>query len=146
MFAGKTSINKIFEIHRRTLQIIYNDYQKSYDEVLDINKDVNIHQKHLRLLAFQVFKSIMHVNPEFMWSCFNANTIPDNLRNGNRLLLPPAKSVNFGINSSIFGGSLSWNNLPLNLKRCETINEFKLDLKRFEEFAGRFRCRCTVCC
>ena len=83
------------------------DYQKSYDELLDINKDVNIHQKHLRILALEVFKSITHVNPEFMWSYFNENTIPYNLRNGNRLLLlPPAKSVKSGITSLIFRGSL----------------------------------------
>ena len=124
MFAGKTSINKICKIHHRTLQVIHNDYQKSYDELLDINKDVNIHQKHLRILALEVFKSITHVNPEFMWSYFNENTIPYNLRNGNRLLLPSAKSVKFGINSLTFRGSLLWNNLPLNLKSCQTIDEF----------------------
>ena len=38
MFAGKTSINKICKIHHRTLQVIHNDYQKSYNELLDINK------------------------------------------------------------------------------------------------------------
>ena len=54
----------------------------------------------------------------------NENTIPYNLRNGNSLLLPPAKSVKFGINSMIFRGNLLWNNLPLNLKRCQTIDEF----------------------
>ena len=99
MFAGKTSINKICKIHHRTLQVIHNDYQKSYDELLDINKDVNIHQKHLRILALEVFKSITYVNPEFMWSYFNENTIPYNLRNGNTLLLSPAKSIKFGIHS-----------------------------------------------
>ena len=49
MFAGKTSINKICKIHHRTLQVIHNDYQKSYDELLDINKEDNIHQKHIRI-------------------------------------------------------------------------------------------------
>ena len=97
MLAGKTSINKICKIHHRTLQVIHNDYQKSHDELLDVNNDVNIHQQHLRILALEVFKSIADVNPEFMWSYLNENTIPYNLRNGKRLLLPPAKSVKFGI-------------------------------------------------
>ena len=127
MLSGKTSINKICKIHNRTLQVIHNEYQKSYDELLDINKDVNIYQKHLRILALEVFKSITHVNPEFMWSYFNENTIPYNLRNGNRLLLPPAKFVNFGINSLIFRRILLQNNLPLNLNSCQTIGEFKLE-------------------
>ena len=55
MFAGKTSINKICKIHHRTLQVIHNDYQKSYDELLDINNDVNIHQKHFTYFGFRSF-------------------------------------------------------------------------------------------
>ena len=81
-------------------------------------------------MALEVFKNMMPVNPEFMLSYFNENTIPYNSRNGNRLLLPPAKTVKFGINSLIFRGSLLWNNLPLNLKSCQTTDEFKLELKR----------------
>ena len=49
MFAGKTSINKICKIHHRTLQVIHNDYQKSYNELLDINKDVLIRMYYLLL-------------------------------------------------------------------------------------------------
>ena len=141
IFAGKTSINKIWKIYHKTLQVIHNDYQKSYDELLDINKDVNIHQKHLRILALEVFKSITHVNPEFVWSYFNANTIPYNLSNGNRLLLPHAKSEKCRNNSLIFNGSLLWKNLSLNLKSWQTIDEFKLELRRL----GRIHCTCTVC-
>ena len=141
MFAGKTSVNKICKIHHRTLQVIQNDYQKSYDEFLDINKDVDLHQKHLGILASEVFKSITHVNPEFMW-IFDENTILYNLRKGNRLLLPPVNSVKFGINSLIFRGRLLWNNLTLNLKSCQTIDEFRLALNRL----GRIHCTCIVCC
>ena len=141
MFAGKTWVNRICKICHRTLQVIHNNYQKSCDELLDINKDVHIHQKHLHILALEVFKSIAHINLEFM-SYFIENTITYNLRNGNRLLLlPPAKSVKFGINSLIFRGSLLWNNLPLNLKSCQTIDESKLELKRL----GRIHCTCTMC-
>ena len=68
MFAGKTAINKICKIHRRTQQVIHNDYQKSYGQLLDINKDVIIHQKQLCTLVLEVFKSITLVNSEFMWS------------------------------------------------------------------------------
>ena len=107
MFAGKTSINKICKIDYRTFQVIHNCYQRSYDDLLGINKHVNIHQKYLHILALEVFKSITNVNPKFMWSYFNENTFPYNLRNGNRLLLlPPAKSVKSGITSLIFRGSL----------------------------------------
>ena len=82
MFASKTAINK----------------RTSYEELLQINKGISIHQKHLHILALQVYKSIMRFNPEFMWHCFNTSLIPYNLKKGSSLLIPPAKSVNFGTN------------------------------------------------
>ena len=54
MFAGKTLVNKICKIHHRTLQVVYDDFNKSYDELLQQNKDLSIHQRHLRYLAIEV--------------------------------------------------------------------------------------------
>ena len=59
MLASKTAINKILKIHYRTLPVVYSEYHKSYEEFLQINKDISIHQKHLRILALKVYKSIM---------------------------------------------------------------------------------------
>ena len=64
-----------------------------------------------------------------MWHCFNTNPIPYNLRKGSSLLIPPAKSLNFGTKSATLRGILSWKNLPLRLKISETIDYFKSELK-----------------
>ena len=76
MFASKTAINEILEIHYRILQVVYCEYYKSYEKLLQINKDISVHQKHLHILALEVYKSIMHFNPEFMLHCFNTRLIP----------------------------------------------------------------------
>ena len=68
-----------------------------------------------------------------MWHYFNTNPIPYNSRKGNRLLIPPAKSVNFGTNLVTFRGSLLWNNLPLRLQNSQTIDDFKSDLKNLRK-------------
>ena len=88
MFAGKTLINKICKIHHRTLQVVCDDFDESYDELLELNRDLSIHQRHLRYLAIEVFKSIMHLNPQFMWSYFEEKPMPYNLRDGSKLVLP----------------------------------------------------------
>ena len=80
MFAGKALINKICKIHHRTLQVVYNEYNKSYEELLQLNNIVSTHQRHLQYLALEVFKSLMHLNPEFTWYDFNENPIPYDLR------------------------------------------------------------------
>ena len=65
MFAGKLSIAKICKILFLTLQI-YNNYDESYHNLLNFINDVSIHQRHLRFLAIEVYKSLMNINPEFM--------------------------------------------------------------------------------
>ena len=53
MFTGKTLINKICKINHRTLQAVYDDFNKSYDELLEENKNLSIHQRQLRYLAIK---------------------------------------------------------------------------------------------
>ena len=98
MFVSKTALHKILKTYYRTLQVVYSKYQKPYEELLQINKDISIHQKHLPILALEVYTSIIQFNPEFMWHCFNTNPISFNLRKGSKLLIPLAKSVDFGTN------------------------------------------------
>ena len=86
MFALKTLINKICKIHHRTLQMVYSECNKSYEELLQLNSNVSTHQRYLHYLAFEVFKSLMHINPEFMWSYFNENTVLYDLRKGNQCI------------------------------------------------------------
>ena len=131
-FASKTAINKTLKIRYRTLQVVYSEYPKSYEELLQISKDISFHQKHLRILASEVSKSIMQFNPEFMWY---------NLRKGSRLLIPPAICVNFGTNSTTFRGSLLWINVPLRLKNSQTTDDSKFELNNL----GKFHCNCTLC-
>ena len=78
----------------------------------------------------------MQFNSEFMRHCFNTNHIPYNLRKGSTLLIPLAKSVNFGTNLVTFRGSLLWNNLPLRLKKSQSIDDFKSELKNL----GKIHC------
>ena len=65
MFGGKSSIAKTCKMHFRTLQVVYNNYDESYNELFN-SSDASIHQRHLRFLATEVDKSLMNINPEFM--------------------------------------------------------------------------------
>ena len=58
--------------------------------------------------------------------------MPYNLREGSRLILPKTKFSHVGINSVRFPGNLLWNNLPMSVKNCQSLNSFKLELKNLE--------------
>ena len=97
MFVGKTGANKIFKIHYRTRQVVYNVFtgSDSCDSLLLINIDMSIHQKHLRYLTVEVYKTVVEIYPEFMWTYFLKNPIPIpfDLRKDNKMFLLLARSV-----------------------------------------------------
>ena len=56
MFCHKQDYLKIEKIQYKALKIVYNS-NESYEELLLRNNEVSIHQKQLRILATEVFKS-----------------------------------------------------------------------------------------
>ena len=66
MFEGNLLISRVQKIHFRSLQVIHNTYDTTYDELLSMNSDVSFHQKHLRSLVTEVFKSVNNLNLHFM--------------------------------------------------------------------------------
>ena len=72
MFSSRKSKLRLENIHKKTLRVVYNEYEKNYKGVLADHYKIGIHQKHLQFLATEVFKSANKLNPQFMW-CFSRN-------------------------------------------------------------------------
>ena len=115
MFCRKKQYLKIQKIHHKALKVVYNS-NKNYDELLRDNNEFSVHQRHLRTLICEIFKSLNNLNPEFMWSYFVFKNITYNIRNGPLLRLPSAKSTSCSINSVLFRACLLWNSLPQSVK------------------------------
>ena len=63
------------------------------------------------------------------------------MRRGISLFIPIANTQKYGINSLNFRRSVLWNNLPVKLKGCKSLQEFKLLLKQ----SGNLSCTCSAC-
>ena len=131
---------KVQKIHFRTLQVVYNTYEKSYNEVLIFSRDISIHQKPLHFLATEVYKSVDNLNSQFMQNYFNISTLPDELRKGNKVNLPETRNCRYRINSLLFRGELLWNNLSRNAKESHSVAGFKEKIKE-----KKLTCSCVVC-
>ena len=141
MFCRKVDKAKINKIHKRALRIVYNNFDLSLEELLEIDNGCTIHQKHLQFLMIEVFKSINHLNPELLWDLFCPKQQPYNLRNQMLVTLPSAKSTKYGTNSLVFRGSLLWNILPNTFKNANTLPEFKYKIKSWKCSS----CSCFCC-
>ena len=74
---------KIQKIHHKTLKAIYQS-NETYEELLELSETVSIHQR---------YKSTSYLNPKFICSFLAHKEIPYNLRKGQVLSLPPARST-----------------------------------------------------
>ena len=70
--------------------------------MLEQNKDLSIHQGHLRYLAIEVFKSIMHLNLQFMWCYFEEKPMPYTLRDGNLQNLPDLVLIHYNLGGDFY--------------------------------------------
>ena len=121
---------KMQKIHHKTLKVIYQS-NKIYEELLELSETVSIHERRLIFLVTEVYKSTSYLNPKFMCSFFTHKEIPYNLRKGQLLSLPPARSTYYGANSVYFRISLIWNNLPSYLKSSRSVCKLKKKTKNF---------------
>ena len=65
IFRRKTFYLKLKKNHNKTLKVIYG-IDDSYNNLLLSSNSVSIHQRHLRFLVTEIFKSISQINTEFM--------------------------------------------------------------------------------
>ena len=119
--------------HHKSLRVIYQS-DVSCDDLLQLSNSVALHQRHLRFLLTEIYKSTGTLKPQFMWSYFKYRKVPYNLRRGPVLFIPPARSTIYGTNSAHFLGSLIWNRLPNLVKSTRSISEFKNAIKKNRKY------------
>ena len=78
------AINR-FENPLKNISSGYNNFTDSQNALLSINNDISIHQKHLRYLTAEVHKTLLEINPEFVWTYFRKYPISYNLRKGDKV-------------------------------------------------------------
>ena len=77
---------KINHIHERALRIIYDNYSSYFEDLLNKDKSVTIHQRNLQQLAIEIFKVKIGIGPIIINEIFTFvenNTY--NLRSGTHL-------------------------------------------------------------
>ena len=122
--------NKINRIHERALRIVYDDNRSSFEDLLNKDKSVTIHQRNLQQLAIEIFKVKIGIAPIIMNEIFTFvenNTY--NLRSGMHLSRVNVHSTQYGTESI---GNLEaeiWNLVPVLMKNLKALSTFKNQTK-----------------
>ena len=89
----------------------------------------------------KIDKSINHLNAQLIWEIFSIKTVEYNLGSTNPIIMPRAKTAQYGTNSIVFKGSLLWNLLPNFYKGSQNVEEFKRKIKGW----GVSTCTYKIC-
>ena len=141
MFCGKEANHKINRTHKRALRILHNDYDSSLNTLLKKSDTVTIHIKNLQKLMLEIYKSMNHLIPSYIWHIHERKEIQYDLRTKHLCKLQSTKTIKFGMESLSFRGSILWNNLNDEIKELSTVASFKTKIKTWMSE----KCNCKIC-
>ena len=66
MFYSKTVNNLIYKIHKRSLLVIYEMEDATFEDLLIKDSSWTIHENNIHTLLIEIYKSLNHVSPPIM--------------------------------------------------------------------------------
>ena len=70
MFSHKTSLQKIESLHKRALRFLLNEYENSYEQLLEKSEKSNMNFRRIRFLCIEIYKTINSSSFDFMKESF----------------------------------------------------------------------------
>ena len=70
MFHSRRLKNKIKNVHRKVLRIVYSDYKSTFQELLDKDASFSVHHRNIQTLAIEIYKHIHGLSPAIMGEVF----------------------------------------------------------------------------
>ena len=110
--------------------------QPKFSHVTPILEQLHWLPVHARVqykVLLLLFKSVNNIAPTYLTELFHSYTPNANLRSANKCLLnePKYKLVTFGGKATSVIGAKLWNGLPVELRRCKSLERFKEMLKTY---------------
>ena len=101
MFSHKMLLNKIESLHKQALRFLLNDYENSYEKLLENSGKSNINLRQIRFLCIEIYKTINSLSPDFTKKNFEMKKNNRVIRDRYKLNLnvPRTNHVTFGANS-----------------------------------------------
>ena len=121
----------------KTSHILFEHYS---DKILYDNS-VSIHRRNLQALATEMFKIHGGLSPDILREIFVPKISLYNLRRNSTFERRQVHSVYHGAELLSFLGLKIWDLVPLELKQLESLEVFKLKIKKWIPF----ECPCRLC-
>ena len=141
MFCGRNLNNRINHLHERSLRIVYNDYESSFQELLELDNSVSIHHRNIRLLSIKLFKVKNDLSNQIISELFDLQNIEHNLRPQRDFSLGAVNTTNYGLRSLRYFAPKISNMIPADIRNVNNLSDFTLKIKSWIPDA----CPCNLC-
>ena len=132
MFSSRKANNLINRIHERSIRIVSGDNESNFENLLEKNKEITIHQRNLQVLMIEVFKIINRYAPPIMDNFFIFKENTHSLRNFQIILNENQKTVTYGSETISYRTPFFWANIPEEYKLANSLSGFKSKIKTWK--------------
>ena len=129
-FCSKTSSAKMEKLQYRALRLVFNDFDSSYETLLERVNMPTLHISRIRLIAVETFKILHKMSPVYLQDLLSFiyyiiyYTICS-FRYDNLVDVPRVRTTKYGKSSFCYEVAGVWNSLPNDLRKVEDFKEFK---------------------
>ena len=125
-FCGARNSEKLDQLNKRVLRIVFNDRKSSYDSLLNRTGCKSLNDRRLQDMLILVFKALNNSSgPTYMSEMFTRRSVGVSLRGANKLTLPRTNTTNFGLHSFRYLATKSWNNLNDETRTAPDLKSFR---------------------
>ena len=140
-----TGLNrKINHLLERALRIAHNNFDSSFDTLLEKDESVVIHQRNLGSLLIEMYKILSKISPAFICYLISGSEYKYQTRSHYKITestdgaisekkimmkIPQVHKVHTGIESFSYLGPKLWNSLPKDVRKSNTLESFISKLK-----------------
>ena len=132
MFHGREINRKINHIHKRSLRIVYRDYNSSSKDLLKKDNSVCIRHRNIQILAVDLFKVKENLSNTIMGDIFPTRVPNYNLKSQTDFLRSTVNTTKLGLSSLRHFASKVWSVIPIETKNSSTVEIFRSKISKWE--------------
>ena len=128
----KLGTNPFAKSHKRTLRLIYDTGDVTFEDLLETDKSRTIHEGNTYTLLVEIYKSADYVRLPIMGNFLDLKRNSYNLHGNYLLKLPDASTYRYGTQVLCFKGRLLWNKIANKYKNLNSLEKFKFKIQKFK--------------
>ena len=140
-FCGREENNRINHLHERALRILYNGYESTFENLLELDNSMSIHHRNIRLLSIELYKVKHNLSNQVMSELSNLWNINYDFRSQTDLELGPIYTSAYGLRSLKYFVPKIWNIVPIDIRNSDSLSEFTIKIMSWKPVT----CPCNLC-